>query len=201
MGITEAQKKQLDEQGCIVIPDVLSDEEIEVYRTDILRLAEEEKQSGLARQHTDGHGQHVRWLVNKGEMYEQLVARPKVMPYFEHLLGPDYTLSTLTSNIIDPGAPDGGYHVDSVLGGMPEPAAQFLAGCQQSLVARRFHTGERGHTTCAGDPSPANQAHLPALPTTPMKFDSLHRKAPYFSSTVRSGTPRVPTKPIGSVLR
>jgi hypothetical protein len=37
-------------------------------------------------QHTDGYGQLVRdWLVNKGEMYEQLVARPKVMPYFEHL--------------------------------------------------------------------------------------------------------------------
>ena len=66
MGITDAQKKQLDEQGCIVIPDVLSDEEIKVYRADILRLAEEEKQNGLARQHSNGHGQHVRWLVNKG---------------------------------------------------------------------------------------------------------------------------------------
>ena len=29
MGITDAQKRELDEQGCIVIPDVLSDEEIE----------------------------------------------------------------------------------------------------------------------------------------------------------------------------
>ena len=103
-------------------------------RTDILRLAEEEKQNGLARQHTDGYGQHVRWLVNKGEMYEQLVARPKVMPYFEHLLGPDYTLSTLTSNIIDPGAPDGGYHVDSVLGIYARAVAEFPVGCQQSLA-------------------------------------------------------------------
>ena len=67
MGITDAQKKQLDEQGCIVIPDVLSDEEIKVYRADILRLAEEEKQNGLAREHTSGYGQHVRWLVNKGD--------------------------------------------------------------------------------------------------------------------------------------
>lgn len=102
MGITDAQKKQLDEQGCIVIPDVLSDEEIEVYRADILRLAAEEQQNGLARQHTDGYGQHVRWLVNKGQIYEKLIAHPKVMPFFEHLLGPDYTLSTLTSNIINP---------------------------------------------------------------------------------------------------
>ena len=125
MAITEAQKKQLDEQGCIVIPDVLSAEEIAMYRADILRLAEQEKQDGSALRHTGGYGQHVRWLPNKGEIYEQLVARPKVMPFFEHLLGADYTLSTLTSNIIDPGAPDGGYHVDSVLGVMPEPLPSF----------------------------------------------------------------------------
>ena len=73
-------------------------------------MAEQEKQNGSALRHTNGHGQHVRWLMNKGEIYEKLVAHPKVMPFFEHLLGADYTLSTLTSNIIDPGAPDGGYH-------------------------------------------------------------------------------------------
>ena len=36
MGITEAQKRELDEQGCIVIPDVLSSAEIEMYRADLL---------------------------------------------------------------------------------------------------------------------------------------------------------------------
>lgn len=125
MSITQEQKKQLDEQGCIVIPDVLSTEEIDMYRTDILRLAEMEKMNGSALRHTDGYGQHVRWLMNKGKIYEYLVAHPKVMPFFEHLLGTDYTLSTLTSNIIDPGAPDGGYHVDNVLGAMPEPLPSF----------------------------------------------------------------------------
>ena len=134
MDITEAQKKQLDEQGCIVIPDVLSDEEIEMYRADILRLAEQEKQDGSALRHTDGYGQHVRWLMNKGKIYEKLVAHPKVMPFFEHLLGTDYTLSTLTSNIIDPGASDGGYHVDSVLGRHARTAAEFSGGRQQPLV-------------------------------------------------------------------
>ncbi len=125
MEITEAQKKQLDEQGCIVIPDVFSEEEIVMYRADILRLAEQEKQDGSALRHTNDHGQHVRWLMNKGEIYEKLIAHPKVMPFFEHLLGADYTLSTLTSNIIDPGATDGGYHVDNVLGTMPEPLPSF----------------------------------------------------------------------------
>ena len=59
------------------------------------------------RSHPTGRGQHVRWLVNKGREFERLVAHPRVVPYFEHLLGPDYTLSTLTSNLIYPGAADG----------------------------------------------------------------------------------------------
>ena len=200
MGITDTQKKQLDEQGCIVIPDVFSDEEIEVYRADILRLAEEEKQNGLARQHTDGYGQHIRWLVNKGEMYEKMVAHPKVMPFFEHVLGPDYTLSTLTSNIIDPGAADGGYHVDSVLGTMPEPLPSFhwlptVSGCLMiSHLKMAAHAMYRVSTSNVKN-------RLPARHTIPMKFVCPHRKAQYFCSTVRFGILLVLTKPMSSVLR
>jgi len=125
MTLTDAQKRELDENGCIVIPDVLSEEELCAYKANLLELAERERKDGSGVIHTNGLGQHVRWLVNKGEIYERLVAHPKVVPFFEYLLGNDYTLSTLTSNIISPGAPDGGYHVDSVLGAMPEPLPAF----------------------------------------------------------------------------
>ena len=145
MGITEAQKRELDEQGCIVIPDVLSSAEIEMYRADLLRLAAAERQDGSALRHTNGYGQHVRWLANKGEIYERIVARPKVMPFFEYLLGEDYTLSTLTSNIIEPGAPDGGYHVDSVLGTMPEPLPSFPVVANSLWLLDDF-TPENGGT-------------------------------------------------------
>ena len=145
MRITETQKQELDKQGCILIPDVLSAEEIEMYRADVLRLAAAEQRDGSARRHTDNHGQHVRWLVNKGEIYERLVAHPKVMPFFEYLLGEDYTLSTLTSNIIEPGAPDGGYHVDSVLGTMPEPLPSFPVVANSLWLLDDF-TPENGGT-------------------------------------------------------
>jgi len=115
----------LDERGCILIPDVLSESEIHAYKARLLELAEEAKKEGSAIMHTNGKGQHVRWLVNKGEMFERLVAHPKVVPFFAYLLGADYTLSTLTSNIISPGATDGHYHVDHVLGAMPEPLPSF----------------------------------------------------------------------------
>ena len=125
MGISQEERKQLDEEGYIVIPDVLSKSEIPTYKERLLELAEEERKDGSGIVHSDGKGQHVRWLVNKGEMFEKMVAHPEVMPYFEYLLGEDYTLSTLTSNIISLGAEDGKYHVDNALGKMPEPLPSF----------------------------------------------------------------------------
>ena len=123
--ISAAEQEQLDEEGYVVIPDVLSIAEIESYRAQLLQLAEAERADGKAREHADGKGQHVRWLVNKGQAFEKLVAHHKVAPYFEHLLGKDYTLSTLTSNLIYPGAPDNPFHVDNALGAMPEPLPSF----------------------------------------------------------------------------
>jgi ectoine hydroxylase-related dioxygenase (phytanoyl-CoA dioxygenase family) len=123
--LTVEEKQQLDQQGYIVIPDVLSEEEINHYRPRILELAEIEQQNGRGLVHTDGKGQLVRWLVNKGQEFERLVAHPRVVPYFEYMLGSDYILSTLTSNTIRPGAKDGGYHLDYSLGQMPEPLPRF----------------------------------------------------------------------------
>ena len=85
--LTVEEKQQLDQQGHIVIPDVLSEEEINHYRPRILELAEIEQQNGLGL---------VHWLVNKGKEFERLVAHPRVVPYFEYMLGSDYILSPLT---------------------------------------------------------------------------------------------------------
>ena len=123
--ISAAEQEQLDTEGWVVVPDVLSVAEIEVYRARLLDLAGAERADGSGRMHSDDHGQHVRWLMNKGREFEKLVAHPRVVPYFEHLLGQDYTLSTLTSNLIYPGAADAPFHVDNALGAMPEPLPSF----------------------------------------------------------------------------
>ncbi|NKB71725.1 MAG: hypothetical protein GKR89_32015 [Candidatus Latescibacteria bacterium] len=125
MPLTPAQQRHLDDEGYIVIPEVLTPDEIAHYRTRLLELAASERADGSANLHTQDKGQLVRWLVNKGTEFERLLSHDKVVPFFEYLLGPDYILSTLTSNIISPGAADGGYHVDNALGAMPEPLPAF----------------------------------------------------------------------------
>ena len=125
MTISSKHQRQHDEDGYVVIPGVLSVAEIASYRARLLELAAAERADGSGRVHSEGRGQHVRWLVNKGREFERLVAHPRVVPYFEHLLGPDYTLSTLTSNLIYPGANDIPFHIDNALSAMPEPLPSF----------------------------------------------------------------------------
>ena len=128
-----------------MLRDVLSAEEVAFYRRRILDLAAQERANGLAIRHTDDSGQLVRWLVNKGEEFERVLTDETVTPVFEYLLGPDYTLSTLTSNIISPGAADGGCHVDGALGAMPEPLPE-QAMVVNSLWLLDDFTPENGGT-------------------------------------------------------
>jgi len=138
-------QKQLDEQGYIIIPDVLSDTEIKAYQAKLAELSEKERKDGSGRVHTNGNGQFVRWLVNKGEMFEKMLVNPKVIPYFEYLLGEDYTLSTLTSNLIFPGAKDNPFHVDNALGRMPDPLPDFPMYVNSLWLLEDF-TPENGGT-------------------------------------------------------
>ncbi|MBT3271371.1 phytanoyl-CoA dioxygenase family protein [Candidatus Poribacteria bacterium] len=135
----------MDGQGFLLLEGVLTPDEIEHYRRQALDLAEKERADGTAVLHTDDLGQHVRWLVNKGEEFERLLTHPTVTPVFEYLLGDDYTLSTLTSNIISPGAAAGGCHVDGPLGAMPEPLPEQPMAANSLWLLDDF-TPENGGT-------------------------------------------------------
>ncbi len=143
--LTQAQKDHLDEHGYLVLDNVLGEKEIEIFAARIGELAEKERADGSAVLHTNQKGQHVRWLVNKGVMFERLMTEPRVVPVFEYLLGANYILSTLTSNLIYPGAPDGGYHVDGAVGAMPEPLPSFPMTANSLWLLDDF-TEENGGT-------------------------------------------------------
>ena len=85
-------------------------------------------------------------------MFERLMTEPRVVPVFEHLLGANYILSTLTSNLIYPGAPEGGYHVDGALGAMPDPLPSFPMTANSLWLLDDFTEGERRNALCAGQP-------------------------------------------------
>ena len=64
--LTNSEKKQLDQKGYIVIPDVLSLAEIDHYRSRLLQLAEIEQDKGIALSHSDGKGQFLSLFIFEG---------------------------------------------------------------------------------------------------------------------------------------
>ena len=78
MEISTEKQQQLDELGYTVIPDVLSGAEITIYRKQLLELAKLEREDKTANMHTENKGQLVRWLVNKGELFEKDIDKQKM---------------------------------------------------------------------------------------------------------------------------
>ena len=136
--LTAAQKQQLDERGYLVLENVLSPQEVAHYRQRILDLGAAEPDHAKPQQ-------HVRWLVNKGADFRRVLLHPRVDPVFRRLLGESYILSTLTSNIVRPGAPDQRYHSD-FQAGVPEPFPEGLCLTANSLWLLDDFTPENGGT-------------------------------------------------------
>lgn len=136
--LTSEMKAELDEQGYLLLRDVLSPEEVAHYRRRILDLGNSEPDHVRLQQ-------HVRWLVNKGADFRKILLHPRVDPIFRYLLGDGYILSTLTSNIIRPGAPDQRIHSD-FQGGIPEPFPEGLCLTANSLWLLDDFTPENGGT-------------------------------------------------------
>ena len=61
-------------------------------------------QHGVAFLESDGANQRVFNLVNKGEVFEEIVQHPDVMVVMDKLLGGDFILSGFSSNTTGPGA-------------------------------------------------------------------------------------------------
>ena len=59
-----------------------------------------------------GINQRVWMLVNKGEVFRDLVTHSFMTPLIEFLLGEDFLLSTLSANIAKPGGVEMGLHTD-----------------------------------------------------------------------------------------
>lgn len=131
------RQQQLDEQGYLILEGALSADAVGHFRERLLTQAESEP--GRVKP-----TQHVRWLVNKGADYRKILLHPAADPWFRYLLGDDYTLSTLTSNVVRPGAPDGPYHAD-FLERVPEPLPEYALTVNSLWLLDEF-TPENGGT-------------------------------------------------------
>jgi ectoine hydroxylase-related dioxygenase (phytanoyl-CoA dioxygenase family) len=94
---------ELDEQGYCLVSGAIEPEAIDALRETLVRVAAEEIANDTDYVYEDGSNQRVWSLLNKGEVFEQLVENETILSLVGHLLGEVFLLSNVNANVAGPG--------------------------------------------------------------------------------------------------
>jgi hypothetical protein len=112
--LSEAGKQQLDSEGYLVLPHLMRGEFLESLRQRIEELFAEEGVRAGSEFKQEPNARRLANLVNKGEIFGRAIATPAVLECMEHVLGPQFKLSSLNVRAADPFADCGQpLHADS----------------------------------------------------------------------------------------
>jgi ectoine hydroxylase-related dioxygenase (phytanoyl-CoA dioxygenase family) len=123
--MTDDEKRQLDDSGCVVLRDCMGPELLNGLRRRILQLFDEEGDRAGHEFKQEEHAHRLSNLVDKGEVFRRAVALPIVLESVRHVLGPEMKLSSLNARSADPGTDQGQpLHVD--MGGTPDEKGYWV---------------------------------------------------------------------------
>lgn len=108
------QKRQLDEQGFLALPNLIAPGLLEELRERVERLFDEEGALAGSEFKLEPGTRRLSNLVNKGEIFEQIVETPEILECMGHVLGPKFKLSSLNVRSANPMSDSGQpLHADS----------------------------------------------------------------------------------------
>jgi ectoine hydroxylase-related dioxygenase (phytanoyl-CoA dioxygenase family) len=112
--MTDADRRQLDEQGYLSLPGLMSAELLEAVRRRVDELFAQEGDRAGSEFKTEPGARRLANLVNKGRVFEEVILTPEVLECMAHVLGPKFKLSSLNARSADPFSPcDQPLHCDS----------------------------------------------------------------------------------------
>src|SRR5690349_23822229 len=174
----EARQK-LDTEGYCIIENVLSRAEVAALKSRLEEQAEGERARGVAF-HDGGPSrpnQRVWMLVNKGQVFRDLMLHPIIDSLMGHLLGADYLLSSLTANIAGPGGEPMGLHTDQGYVGFwtPVPVVANVAWMLDDFSDANGGTRLVPKSHLAADVVPRSSQYAPArvVPNQPRQEDTI----------------------------
>jgi ectoine hydroxylase-related dioxygenase (phytanoyl-CoA dioxygenase family) len=146
-------KADLAAYGYCLIDRALDSETLAAVQDRLFRQAAAERKLHNRKNpaNTDPVSQWVGMLLNKGEIFLELVREPLCMSLIEHLLGRDYLISCVDAQVQHPGSGMMPLHTDQWW--MPQPQAPGRPA-PRPADARR-------NTGSAVDPSPADHPIAP----------------------------------------
>jgi hypothetical protein len=100
--MTPSEAKELDEQGYVVFPSFMSPGLLAELRTAVDALFTSEGTAAGSEFKQEPGARRLANLVNKGEVFRRIITTPGVLAAMEHVLGPEFKLSSLNARSADP---------------------------------------------------------------------------------------------------
>jgi ectoine hydroxylase-related dioxygenase (phytanoyl-CoA dioxygenase family) len=102
MSLTESEQRRLDEEGFLVLQQFMGDELLEAVRRRVEQLFSEEGDAAGSEFKQEPGARRLANLVDKGELFHCLIALPRILACVEHVLGPEFKLSSLNVRSANP---------------------------------------------------------------------------------------------------
>lgn len=120
----DSKKRQLLEDGCCVVPGVLTPAETDHVRERLWRAAEESERRGVPTRRIgldpNEHNVRVFYLLELDAIFRELIQHPTAIDFVTTLLSGDFLISNFTANIALPGSRSMKLHSDQGIV-VPEP--------------------------------------------------------------------------------
>ena len=100
--LSEADKRQLDDKGYLVLANLMGRELLAGLRARVEELFAEEGAAAGSEFKQEPNARRLANLVNKGQIFERAIATPQVLACMEHVMGPEFKLSSLNVRAADP---------------------------------------------------------------------------------------------------
>lgn len=110
--LNEKERRSLDEQGLLMIPDALSPGQLAELRRRIDLLTQLEGSEGGKEVHQEAGAARLSNLVDKGDAFRVCFTHPKVLAAIAHVLNANFHLSSLNARAALPGQGLQALHVD-----------------------------------------------------------------------------------------
>jgi ectoine hydroxylase-related dioxygenase (phytanoyl-CoA dioxygenase family) len=104
--MTEAEKRQLDELGYVALPGFIDAEWLHELRVRVEELFEQEGENAGHEFRAEPFARRLANLVDKGEVFQQVVSDPRLLVYVSHVLDGSFKLSSLNARSTNPYAPE-----------------------------------------------------------------------------------------------
>ena len=111
--MTDEERRQLDDQGFVVLENCMGADLLRELRERIHEVFDDERDRAGHEFRTEAHAHRLANLVDKGDVFQRAIALPEVLDGVRHVLGPDLKLSSLNARSADPRSDAGQpLHVD-----------------------------------------------------------------------------------------